>query len=271
MTADVEQVLQSGSNPQELSKAATSVARSAVPADGERLRALLSTEAFLRRLDSDADYTNAAKFRLRVSRVVEALARNPAPGARKAFLELLHDKTFLAEDERTLALVQAGAHARPAPPELVKFWDAHSRPDDGFTPTTIAALVDNGSPPAVALLEKKLADPTHSEDEKRAWMRTLVLTHRNDLTLLEGCERMLEGSLPAPLRPALVEALFDYRPGEWYRPATVVSPPDLAAASQPALAKLRKLGKIALARVPLGEVEKRAVEGRLAASDRLIH
>lgn len=271
MTADANEVLRSGTDPKELLKAATALARSAVPADTDRLRALLESEAFLDRLDGKDDYRNAARFRLRVSRVVEALARNPAPGAQKAFVGLLGNKTFLAEDERTLSLVQAGAHVRPAPPELVKFWEAHFQPDDGFTPTTVSALVDNGSPPALALLEKKLADPGHREDDRRAWLRTRVLAHRNDLPLLEASGRMLKGSLPAALRPSLVEVIFDYRPEEWYRPATVVSPPDLAAASQPALAELRKLGKLALGTTPLTETQKKAVEARLAAVDKLIH
>lgn len=39
----------------------------------------------------------------------------------------------------------------------MKFWGDHFHPDDGFTPTTVTALVDNGSAPALGLLEKELA------------------------------------------------------------------------------------------------------------------
>ncbi|MEJ7712145.1 MAG: hypothetical protein WKF84_20365 [Pyrinomonadaceae bacterium] len=56
-------------------------------------------------------------------------------------------------------------------------------------------------------------------------MRTRILTHRNDLPLLQSCQPVLTDILPIHLRPYLVEALFDYRPAEWYRPATAVNPP----------------------------------------------
>ena len=35
-------------------------------------------------------------------------------------------------------------------------------------------------------------------------------------------ERLLRGGLPEQLKPLLVEVLFDYRPTEWFRPATVL-------------------------------------------------
>ncbi len=127
---------------------ATAAARSTEPADHERLQKYLGSKEFLDRLDSKVDYENAAGVRLRVSRLVEALGRNPAPSARKVFAAVAVDKGFLAEDERIIALIQASAYVRPALPELVKFWDDHCQPDDGFTPTTVTALVDNGSVPA---------------------------------------------------------------------------------------------------------------------------
>ena len=43
-------------------------------------------------------------------------------------------------------------------PEVVAFWDAHSQPDDGFGNVTIAALIENGSPPALQLFVSKLLD-----------------------------------------------------------------------------------------------------------------
>jgi len=270
MSDDKVKVLETSTDPKELMNAAIAAARSTEPSVHDLLQKHLGNKEFLGRLDSEADYKQAAKFKLRVSRVVEALGRNPAPSAQKAFVAVAGDKVFLAEDERIIALIQASAHVRPAPAELVKFWDAHCQPEDGFTPTTVSALVDNGSPPALALLEKKFADPKHEDGDKHAWMRTRVLTHRTDLPLLQACERMLKGSLPLPLRPALVEVLFDYRPGEWYRPATVVSPPDLRKASPEALAEMRKVGELALKVVKLNETQKRAVEKTLEEIKKLL-
>src|SRR5207248_2448101 len=95
-------------------------------------------------LDSATDYLNASKLGLNVTKVLDTLARNAAPSAQAAFLALTVDPVFLAHDERIIALIVASAAVRPAPPSLVRFWDRHSRPNDGFTPTTISTFVANG-------------------------------------------------------------------------------------------------------------------------------
>jgi len=233
------------------------------------LLARLQTHPELDRLDSEGDYQEAARFRLRVAQVVEALARNPAPSARQAFLTLTASPLFLEHDERTIALIRASEHLRPAPPELVAFWDRHCQPDDGFTPTTIVALVANGSPGAIALLEKKLQDPTHEDDEKISWMRTDMLSHRNDLLLLQACERLLSGGLAEHLRPPLVDALFDYRPGEWFKPAKGYSPPPLDSASRRELEQLIRTAVAALTMVRLSDEQRRTVQDRMQAAEAL--
>lgn len=268
MDGDRIKALKESKDPKELLAAGLEAARSAEPADHALLQGLLTSAEFLGRLDSKEEYQQAAKFRLRASRVVDALGRNAAPSARQAFVAVCQDKGFLAEDERIIALLQASAFVRPAPPELAKFWDDHFQPEDGFGPTAVTAMVDNGSPEALALLEKKFADRQFEDDEKLAWMRTRILAHRNDLPLLEWCERVLKGSLPKGLRPALVEVLFDYRPGEWFRPATVVAAPDRRKASAEALAVLRRIGEYALQSVPLSANQKKAVEGTLTEIDK---
>ena len=94
-------------------------------------------------------------------------------------------------------------------------------------------------------------------------MRSSILTHRNDLVLLKGCARMLAKSLPANLRPALVEVLFDYRPKEWFVPAAVFTPPDRNQAMPEARTELRKIGDLALKTIALSETQKKAVEATL--------
>jgi hypothetical protein len=248
---------------------ALSAARSDDATAHAELLARLETQDELDRLDSEADYVEAAKFRLRVAQVVEALARNPAPSARAAFVALTANPLFLAHDERTIALIRASAHVRPAPPELVAFWDRHCQPDDGFTPTTITALVANGSPGAVALLESKLRDPAHEDQEKVSWMRTDILSHRNDVPLLQACERLLSGGLTEHLRPELVDALFDYRPGEWFKPASSYSAPPLETASRAALEQVIRTGVAALTMVRLTDEQRRVVQDRIEAAEQI--
>jgi hypothetical protein len=223
----------------------------------------------LETLDSEADYANAAAFRLRVSQVLEALATNPAASAHDAFLGLTADAAFNSNEDRTLALVRTSQHIRPPPPALVEFWDRHFQPDDGFTPTTVKVLLANGSEPAIALLEAKFADPAHEDGEKVAWMRMDILRHRNDVLVLQASQRLLEGELAEPLRPDLVEVLFDYQPEAWYRPAVNADPPELLSASPAALDALHAVGIVALTMVQLTEAQRAVVKQRLEQVEKL--
>jgi hypothetical protein len=251
-------------------RTALAAARSDDPAQHAALLEQLETDALLEQLDSAADYQMASRYRLRVAQVAEALAANPATSAQRTFIALTGNPTFLAHDERVIALIRASRHIRPAPPELVAFWDRYSQPEDGFEPTTITTLVENGTEPAVALLEKKLEDPGHEDDEKISWMRTDMLSHRNDVPLLKACERMLAGGLPEHLRPFLVEALFDYRPEQWFKPVKSYSAPLLSSASREALELLLKIAALAFQSVPLTESQREAVERRITEAELLM-
>jgi hypothetical protein len=223
----------------------------------------LQTPDVLDALDTAEDYRNAGQFRLRVTQVTEALARNPAATAIEAFLALTTSDRFLARDERILGLLRTSVFIRPAPDRLVTFWDRHSRPDDGFTPTTIEVLLANGSQPALSLFEQKMADGRHDDDSKTGWLRSDVLVHRNDLLLLQGCERLLHDKLSEYLQRELVNVLFDYRPAEWYPPSACPSPQPLARASKEALDQLVKVAVVALTMVELSREQRAVVRGRM--------
>jgi hypothetical protein len=109
------------------------------------------------------------------------------------------------------------------------------------------------------LLERKLLDATIAEDDKVAWMRSPIIDHRDDLPLLQMCERVLQRLVPA-LQTHLIEVLFDYRPGEWYPPATVHTPPDRRRASRESNASLRRIGEQALKTVAMDEPLRKKVE-----------
>jgi hypothetical protein len=220
-------------------------------------------------LDSEQDYVNAAAFRLRVAQVTEALAKNPAPSATQSFLALTKSELFMAHDERIIALVRNSVHIRPAPPRLIEFLDQYSQPEDGFTPTTITCLLDNGSPPAVELFKRKMVDPSHEDNDKIAWMRTRVLPHRNDLPLLVACEQLLQGELVEHLQPPLVDVLFDYQPANWFRPSSTASPPLLQTASNEALDQLSKTAATALTMVRLTPEQRHVVKSRMELAEQL--
>jgi len=168
-------------------------------------------------------------------------------------VRLTGDQVFLQQELRIDLLIRACAALRPSPPEVVAFWNAHCQPDDGFGNLTIAALVKNGSPPALQLFVGKLLDPAHDEADKLEWLWQDVVPHRQDLELLRACRDALARGLGPPLDLALVQAFFDYRPQEWYRPATLREAPDRAAMTRPFIDEMLAFAAQAQGQVALDE------------------
>ncbi|MHC4610652.1 MAG: hypothetical protein ACYS7M_09940, partial [Planctomycetota bacterium] len=227
MSEEPAQVMQTSDDPKELIQAAVQLARSEQRSDQEALLKSMRSQDFLLKLNSQEEYWGNPKG-LRVARILEALRKNKASCARDTILELTKNPVFIKEGGRVDLLLKATAVVRPAPPELVTFWDKHCQPDDGFTPLTIRALVENGSKPALELLEKKMADAQHEDATKIDWMRTKIMPRRNQAALLQSCERLLSDGLAEHLRPELVDALFDYKPEKWFKPAVSYNPPPMS-------------------------------------------
>ncbi len=239
-------ILKSSTDKKELVRTAAEFAASDQSADIHTLVTFLSSEEFLNRLDSADDY-NQPPLRLRLAKVLRTLMDNPKPAAAHAGLvSLTTEAPFIALEPRQELLVRALVAVRPAPPKAVQYWDSHSHPDSTWRHVVMDVLCDNGSEPAVDLLEKKLVDPLMDPDEKIVWMRDPILRHRLDVPLLKVCRRMVISTLEPRFKPVLVEALFDYRPDEWYVDCTNPSPPDPATASKEAKELLVEIGDHAL-------------------------
>ena len=265
MAVDPTEVLQSSSDPDELVLAGLTLARAARPEGHAALSKHLQSQDFLSKLDTPEDYGDPGA-KLRVGRIVEALSENQAPSAHEVLVTLTQVPVFHDDLARIDMLIRACAEVRPAPPEVVKFWDTYCQPLDGHTPVTIEALFDNSSEPALALFEKKMHDPKHGTGHKVGWLRDELIEHRNDQPVLECCERLLGGPLPGDpdeqqeLRGVLVEVLFDFRPHEWYVGDHVPFPPPREEASEAALQQLRRIGQYALKNVELTDSQKKVVE-----------
>jgi hypothetical protein len=96
------------------------------------------------------------------------------------------------------------------------------------------------------------------------WMRKLILPRRNDLPLLLACERMVAKSMPPDLRPALVEALFDYRPSKWYRGDDPPKPPPRSGISDASRKVLERIGRYALANLKMTNGQSAVIRAALA-------
>jgi hypothetical protein len=77
---------------------------------------------------------------------------------------------------------------------------------------------------------------------------------------------MVRSSLPEGLRAALIEVLFDYRPGEWYRRGIPAQPqrPSRSEASPTARKLLCQIGQYAMAHIALTNSQMLAVKQALA-------
>lgn len=263
MDENTLKVLQTSEDPKELLTKLMALARSKQPSDHKTLLEFLARPAFLLKLDTEAEYRNAAAKRLRISRVLAALSENDAPSAHAAFVALTRDGGFLKEEPRVDYLIMFSGVLRAEAHDLAPFWDKYSQPEDGFANLTIKALVENSTEPAMEILEKKIAEPRFEDDDKIAWMRSYFVPHRDDYQLLKSFERMLTGKMAEHLKPYLVEVIFDYRPAEWYRPASTANPPDRSKIGQAQRDELKRIGDIALRLPGLTDTQSEAVRKTL--------
>lgn len=260
----------SDDNPKVLYTEACQLAHSRQEGDLQVLKARLTDKAFLAKLDSSKDYEGQPPRRLRVAGVLQILSENPSPGASKVLLALTTSSAFLEHRARVDLLIEALVQIRPAPQQAVAFWDRHFQPEDGYSGVTVWALLDNGSAPAIALFEKKLLDTRFPETERRYWLTACVLQHRNDLPLLEGCDRLLASRLEEPYRLLLVDVLFNYKPDEWYGARHWYKPPPRAKASIEALRQIDILGRKVLQNQPLSSLQRRQVQLVLREVEELV-
>lgn len=248
--------------PDSLRDRAAALAASASDADLNRVGTALSDPAFLVRLDSLTEY-QGTYHRLRLSQVIRPLAENPAPRARALLVGLTTSKEFPTHLLRVQLLIRALAHVRPAEPEVIGFWDRFSAKDSPLAHDVVEAIAINQSAPALRLLEQKFSDPSHPETLKKAWLRQIVLPRRNDVPLLESCERMLTLDLPVAIRICLVEVLFDYR-SDWYVGDDPPHPP-LPATASPQSRQIRaRIGALALQQPWLDSEHRTMVRKALA-------
>jgi|SRR5580658_542217 hypothetical protein len=252
-------LLKTAKDPRVLLDTALACARSQDPANLNALTEALGSPSFLARLDSRADYQGPPQD-LRLARVMREIAGNAA--AQQVLVALTKQPVFTSFEPRQELLIRSLAAVRPAPEEAIHFWGLHSAPSSPYLHVTMDALADNLSEPALRLLEKRVTDPRYDRESRIAWMRDPILRHRTDLAMLLICEHMLTTSLPAAMRPALVEALCDYR-REWYGSETRPRPPELRQASPEARAELRKICELALGSIRLSEMQKAAVRKTL--------
>src|SRR5262245_46044472 len=244
--------------PRDVKRAALAFVGSREPEDHALLGAQLATPAFLERLDTAESYAGTYT-NLRLSRVMKGLSDAGLPSTDAVLLGLLDAQHFQSDVLRMQLAIWSLATVRPSPPRAISYWDRMSSARSPIAYDVISALCRNQSPPALQLLEQKLCDGAHERSSRAGWMRQLILPRRNDVPLLACCERVLARA-DTGVRADLAEALFDYRPGQWYIGCHVPVPPPRAAAEPEASALQLRMARLALTQLPLDPGQQVAVE-----------
>jgi hypothetical protein len=247
---------------------AVKFARSTQESDLARLESLLTDTEFLLKLDSSEAY-NGPAVQLHIAGVMQILSENSAPPARKVLLSLTTSLAFLDHRARVDLLIQTLGQIKPAPREVVDFWERHFQPEDGYSSLTVWAVLDNGSEPAIALFERKMKDNGFPKTEREYWLTAAVLQHRNDLPLLQACARLLDSGLEEPYRLLLIDVLFDYKPDDWYGAGHWYKPRPRKGATPEALKELRALAQKALKTQPLSRPQTEKIKSVVKVIDSL--
>jgi hypothetical protein len=185
---------------------------------------------------------------------------NTSPAAASVLLALTGSDAFLAHVLRMQLLVHALAPIRPAPAEAVRYWTSVAQPGSPLAYDVAQALCVNQSRPAMELLLAMLNNPATERPEKQSWMRELMLPRRDQPPVLWCAEQFLASAPTVELKGDMCEALFAYRPDDWYIECEPPLPPALAAASATAKEMLLRIGLQALTSVPLNPGQRATVE-----------
>ncbi len=216
-------------------------AGSPAKADLAAVRAALGTRDGLLKLNSAEEYTRLGAEDLALHAVLGKLAGNPSEEARKIISDLCGNRVFLGEEARAESLLLTLPKVKPLPNAAVPFLRRSLDPEGSRSEIAVWVLFESGDKAAMKVFAQEVLAGRQDPILVISWMRDALLRHRRDAPVLEMSLGLLENpKLDAGLKNALVEALFDYRPVEWY---SQVARPPKPPASGNATAEARELLK----------------------------
>jgi hypothetical protein len=230
-------VLAHVADPHVLLLAASTLARHPEPDARDLLTSFLRHREFLARLD---DVTSPGDATRRLARLFGVLRERPDASVRDLCLALSRELGFVTLDDRNLLLLQTLAEVRPMDQPTVDYFARMNRVDYG--PINGPLLLHNGSPLALGLFERMIADPEVDAADRVDTLHTGVLPERTNLAIVEMCARLLAAGLPDEVNAGVVESLYDHRSREWFGPAiNPPAPPEWSTAPSDVLARLVEL------------------------------
>jgi hypothetical protein len=222
-----------------LVRSATALASSGDPSALFALAGPVSEREFLSRLD---DIEDPASDMDNLMVVFRALAQHPAPNTGRFCEMLFAQADFRENPARINLLLVTLASVRPTSAEGAEVFRATNR--EGYASVNGPLLVQNESPLALQVFEELIAGEDINVATKVDLLHRSVLPRRTHVPVIETCIRLLDRDLATEISDAIVETLFDYKPGPWFGPAmSTPTPPAWETATTQALDLL-----IALAR-----------------------
>lgn len=220
------EILRASKDADTILRAALSLCKTPDVATLDRLLASLRSSGFRHRLDPELISARYVAFRrMRLSRILCAIASLPGAQARAAFASLLKDKAFIKPCRRKetgeealnrLAFIFASGYLRDPPEVLLTFLDSQGTPENGVG-LVVRALARMRTPASCALIEKRILSPKYRPHLKEGWLYCSLCAVRNDRAVIGLYRKLLRSRIDnTDVLTAVVESFFDYKPDEWF-------------------------------------------------------
>lgn len=192
-------------------------AASKSPAELQEVGSALTSTRDLLRLNTAQEYADLSPEKLALQTILARLSRNPSEAARTILGALCVSKEFLAEQARVECLLLALPKVHPLPEKALPLLRKSVEPESDSLEIAIRVLFDSGEKFALDIFAAQVLNSRQDSVLVQSWMRDPLLRHRRDSAVLQMCLDLLQQpKLVAERKNALAEALFDYRPSEWY-------------------------------------------------------
>lgn len=217
-------------SPSALARELQKKAASKSPDDLREVRRALTSGPDLLQLNTAQEYADLPPEKLALQAILTRLSGNPSPAAVEAVVSLCDNQPFLAEQSRLECLLLTLPKVRPFPEKAVPLLRKSAEPGSDSLELAIRALFEIGEKSTLDIFASQVLSGQQDTVLIQAWLRDPLLRHRREPAVLQmSLDLLQQPKLDVELKNSLVEALYDYRPADWYSGET---PPPKPPASK---------------------------------------
>jgi hypothetical protein len=179
-------------------------------------KALTSAEQLLD-LNTQEEYDQLQTHLLAVYPILMGLAQNENRAAQDLIADLSGNAEFLAEPGRLEGLLLVLPHVPTLPAEAIDLLQDATDPDSESLEVAIEVIFETGNPAALELFAEQVSNEEQDVELVQDWMRDPMLRHRADPAVVRmSIDLVTKPGFDRERKNSLVEAMFDYRPKDWY-------------------------------------------------------